>query len=650
MSAADDWSGISSDPSFQAQTPDVKATVANNFFARHIAPNVPPEHLDDVKQSFMSTLGPAPSLWSKAMSNSVPGGGGITDPLGAIARVGGALNRESQKELGDYVDAQGQASAKRGDYPTSTLGQIAKVAPAAMAATATELLPQNRFAAGTVLLGPALKAARAVGAGVSDIPSILSKFMAPAAEAAPETSAAVDSTSSLVPSYAKPQYANGLLKTELNEQVARNTASAAGDELAASQRAGMIERADALPNMRDLNAQKNTLEDLISKKNSEITDFQNAGGNPNLTPPEQARLKVLTSQLKALGNQKSKIADQLSSAASGPGIQEMAPAQVPEANQIAVGEAEKATQRAQASRYAQNNPPVEAPVPVQPAEAPAPASAPPANYKTPSSAQKALADALSTQNGANPRHLAAVFANPEIMNNAESMAEVGKDYQKTFAKLGQSFDAPTYQEITGSRYAVTSPTQVSKLEGILQNASTKLEQAPETLTAAEAFMARSAGSKLLQGAQGVNKALYAKDLNAMDGFLENNGVPEIKALSQRYFRAAAKDSLERILPANKNGTPSVVRSLLAAHEAGQSLEHLVNGNYTGAALKALSAASKSPALTGGVMRNIAAAPSAIKAGGVPLAVEASNVAGGENTSTLPPILARILAARREVKK
>lgn len=98
-----------------------------------------------------------PSLISKLLSNSVPGGGGF-DPLGWVAKGGGMLNKELQTEAGDYAESLGRKAAKNGNYPDSLIGKAALVAPAAVPATLAEAtIPQNRLAAGLILLGPLAK-------------------------------------------------------------------------------------------------------------------------------------------------------------------------------------------------------------------------------------------------------------------------------------------------------------------------------------------------------------------------------------------------------------------------------------------------------------------------------------------------------------
>lgn len=146
-----------------------------------------------------------PTLKDSLLSNAVPGRGGF-DPLGWIARGGGALNKELQSEAGDYAEKLGYDAAKRGDYPDSVAGQAALVAPAAVPATMAEAaIPQNRLSAGLALLGPLAKgtsmakgtiqgaiASRAAATEASEA-SAMAKLGIPTTSAEPAAAAAKNS-------------------------------------------------------------------------------------------------------------------------------------------------------------------------------------------------------------------------------------------------------------------------------------------------------------------------------------------------------------------------------------------------------------------------------------------------------------------------
>lgn len=260
-----------------------------------------------------------------------------------------------------------------------------------------------------------------------------------------------------------------------------------------------------------------------------------------------------------------------------------------------------------------------------------------AAWNVPTKSQRVIGEIAGTQSGVKPQHLAAVIANPEIMSDATpSMREVGKEYQQVFKNLGMKFDTSQYKEITGMRYA-PNETQTSKLQSILGAAAEKLDaqemsaadvgsMPKEPLSPSEAFLARSAGKKALDGPLSpAAKKQVAADVAALDTYLENNGIPEIKALGQKYFRASAKESLENIIPRNKQGNPAVVRSLVMAHYGKEALAALAEGKPIKAAIAAGSGAAMSPVVQGKVIPFIAGKTS-------PMAERAAVIGAGQTPS------------------
>lgn len=61
---ADAWDAVSSDPEFQALPSNQKDAVRLHFFQNVVAPNVPPEHLQDAQHSFFTDTQPAPAAQS----------------------------------------------------------------------------------------------------------------------------------------------------------------------------------------------------------------------------------------------------------------------------------------------------------------------------------------------------------------------------------------------------------------------------------------------------------------------------------------------------------------------------------------------------------------------------------------------------------
>lgn len=242
--------------------------------------------------------------------------------------------------------------------------------------------------------------------------------------------------------------------------------------------------------------------------------------------------------------------------------------------------------------------------------------APPA-YKTPTRMQRTLADLASVQSGGKSSHIAAVMANPEIMSDATpSTAEVGNKYQELFKRLGESVDQKTYQEVTGMRYR-PSETQVSKLQGIVSDTMSKLD-AGQDVSAAEAFLARSAAKTAMRNQGVADVAGLSRDASALDKYLaEYKGIPELRDLGHEYFRASAKEDLSSIIPKNKRGDPAVIRGLLMANYGKEAVLSLMQGEFGKAITQGTAAGMMSPAVQGTVIPFITGETSpAIRAAGV----------------------------------
>lgn len=570
-------------------------TLAKNIVSKH------PEYSD-------VTFDKPGGLW-KALTTQDLDSASKYDPLAQGARLGQFANSGNQQMASGLAEIGGRAGAAVQRAIPGKFGEAAgnyvtdsAVIPAAALGTASEfLMPTSRLGVGAVALsevGKGLKYLKKLPGAVNEVLEGFGKESAPATEAAAD--------------YSRPpsaRYQNGVLNTQLKEQMLRNEATSAGEDLARSQKESMQERASALPNMRDLNSQKSELSSLISSKQSEIEKFTEGAGNRNLTDPEQSQLKVLRRQLVDLRNKQSKLSKSLSSAASAPGIRPMAPSQVPESLQAGVSEAEKASEKAQAEVYARLHPPtpdnIAAPElkPDQAAKA-AEQGADVADhpvgdqYRQPSKLQRGVAKALSVQSGVSDRHLAAVIANPEIMSDATpSTAEVGKKYKVAFDRLGIQFNAPLYQEVTGYRYK-PSETQVARLSSIVQDTMTKLEADPNSITPAEAFIARSAGATAMRNTGIADVNAIRKDVEVLDRYLENNGVPEIRELSREYFKASAKEALEKVLPMTKREQPAVVRSAIMAKYLSDAAAAVGEGHYLKGMVRAATGSAMSPFVQG----------------------------------------------------
>lgn len=262
-------------------------------------------------------------------------------------------------------------------------------------------------------------------------------------------------------------------------------------------------------------------------------------------------------------------------------------------------------------------------------------------YKNPTVAQRGIAEVASTQSAVKPKYLAAVIANPEIMDDATpSMRQVGTEYERVFKELGIQFDSPTYQEITGTRYAPTNDAQISKYRGILENAANRLEAGVE-ISPGEAFLARSAGKKILDSVQGLARSQMAADVEKMDEYLMENGIPQIKQLSQQYFRAAAKEALSDILPRNKNMSPNAIRALLMAKYGTDAVTALGEGKPGAAVLKAATAGMMSPFVQGKAIPFLFGSPSPNVTGAVPMAgASLENFYQQQQRNPAPPLAPR----------
>lgn len=185
MSAADDWNSISSDPSFRQQPISVQNTVTNNFFNRHIAPNVPPEHLDEVKKSFyadafkstpqdqITSGGATKEAFMQTMKGDVP----------YLAPVAQALRTdipnyvaEKSGQAGAAVERAGQAMGLPGTGKVAS-GAIrgAGAGVGAAIGTAGEMVPKKGWELGAQAIAePVTMFTKALGAKVA--PTLISKL------------------------------------------------------------------------------------------------------------------------------------------------------------------------------------------------------------------------------------------------------------------------------------------------------------------------------------------------------------------------------------------------------------------------------------------------------------------------------------------
>lgn len=236
----------------------------------------------------------------------------------------------------------------------------------------------------------------------------------------------------------------------------------------------------------------------------------------------------------------------------------------------------------------------------------------------PNTLQKIGGSVVTATTAIPERYTSAVMADPSILTTAETPAQVGKDYQAVFDKLGINYDSDFVKEISGKRY-IPSENQASQGYKIVDDLLTKAEgMKPGEMAPSEAFMGRSVAASLKRSNQyAVNptfKSVVDGAQHFFDNELEQSGFPEVKALGQRYFKAVAREHFESFLPQNKNLSPNALRSLVMLKLGGDALGQVAKGNWAGAAAKGLQSASMSPMVVGGAIRGLAVGPSISQSG------------------------------------
>ncbi len=600
---------------------------------------------DPVKINFQPDT-PAPatppaSLWSRLMSNSVPPATGSTDITGTLARLGGAANRETQIEAGNLAESEGKTAAARGDAPVgdyagagpgwlNSLETVVRnpkaaiqVAPAAAMATAGELIPQNRFAVGSALLGPALKAAGAAYSGASKIPSMLSKFMAPAAEAAPEASSVASDAMSAAPDVADQARMQGRWFST-NPKNIYITAAQDGSKT------GYVDvPSNSLPAYRP----------------DKIADMPEGWGNPD-DPTEHVVPREVAS-----------------------GIQELSPNTTPPAPGSS-----RLYRSANPSEFTGSA------IPAQPLSAPDPLTGG-AEPLPPSPAPVAGATPIASAPPSKPGFVAQLIQGRAGRGMSLGEAQYAVDNPQVFDRAKSIPDAQ-------AAYAESTPGLMGKGDSLAQSLNKTVVEPGDYNNAINKAGRLLNGTPIpadgvteltpqiaLDGVQSINQAMRNKQYTAAlspddvrrtlatkDGlmdFLQNNGSPNMRAAAKDLFEAHVKDAFSDFLPQNKYGSTDAMRTMsgmqglaggvgAAAAGVGTSLATgsvapAVAGLAYGGA-QAGNALLSSPRVLQSIIQNAAAAPGAIKAGASVAAPVLANEAGGPDTSTLPPALARVLAA------
>lgn len=318
MSAADDWSSTLANPEFQAQPLSVRNTVATNFFNSRVAPNVPKEHLDDARSSFMGEAFPAarakpePSMWQWASSDAVPGGGGKADILGAMAKAGGALNTRVQSD----VDANAENFGRL--HPDSPIMTAINAANGATTSALSKMfVPRNRLAVGLDLVSPAVEGIKAVSKFAPEVPGIFRRIANPVDEMA-EAGAGFNPTNAPkpVPTTAAPvaEAAASAVKGSKPGGMAQLAQARAGRNISLGEAQYAIDHPEALSNAKSIDAANEayadsvpglkgkvqSLSERLNKTSISTSDYENAinraGRLLNGTPIKADKALALTPQ------------------------------------------------------------------------------------------------------------------------------------------------------------------------------------------------------------------------------------------------------------------------------------------------------------------------------------------------------------------
>lgn len=203
------------------------------------------------------------------------------------------------------------------------------------------------------------------------------------------------------------------------------------------------------------------------------------------------------------------------------------------------------------------------------------------------------------------RYTSAVAKDASILaDTAPTIEQVGKEYTALFDKLGMQYPSALLKKVTSRGY-FPGENETGKLTALIEDANKKLEAGK--LDPAGAFLARSAAAAIQRGnaaAKNMSLAKYAGEAkNAMDNYLEQNGIPEIRELSTKYFRAVAKEYFQPLFPQNKNMSPNAIRSLIALKKAVvDPVSHIAQGQPLQAAGSALQGLAMSPLIVGGAVK------------------------------------------------
>lgn len=254
---------------------------------------------------------------------------------------------------------------------------------------------------------------------------------------------------------------------------------------------------------------------------------------------------------------------------------------------------------------------------------------------------KAAGGAISATTAVPQRYASAVVADPTILNaETPTMAQVGQEYEAAFKKAGMKVDSELMRRLTNKRY-FPSENQIGEINDLIDGQLTKIENLKPggVLDPSELFAARSAAASAKRSNMYATNPTFRSYINGaqevLDDALMSHGMPEIGSLSTKYFRAAAKEAFDHVLPQNKNMSPNVLRAMLMGKMLSDAASEIAHHNPGAAVSAAIKAGIMSPALMGGAISTFA--------GQVP------GTAGLSLSGQVAPVLANAEANREQPK-
>lgn len=225
---------------------------------------------------------------------------------------------------------------------------------------------------------------------------------------------------------------------------------------------------------------------------------------------------------------------------------------------------------------------------------------------------KIAGNAWSAASAIRPSYASAIIADGSIMDPSvtPSVSDVSKEYTNVFKKAGMSIDSDNLKKILGQGYFPNEGQTSQHLNNITNQLDSLSGLKPgESPDPSALFVARSEAAAVKRStAYATNPSLRKYVDNAQDTLdtaLEGNGMPEIKDLSAKFFRAKAQEAGSQILPLNKNQSPNVLRTLLMARNIAQGVGGAMFGPDRVSSIgQALGGLAMSPAVGSGAIRAV----------------------------------------------